>query len=235
MNETERHQPFADLLSAYALGSLEPDEAATVARHVATCPRCQAELADYEDVLAALATAVPDVTPSADLEDRLMARIQTQPKTTVSPTPSRWQKFIAALQQQPRWQPAFALILLLALIGTYLFWPQPAVVEFTLSPAAAAPAATGTLSADGEMLTLTVAGLPVLPPEQQYQLWLVNQDGEDTQREGGAVFSVDENGAATVPVTAKRPLTDYSAFGITIEPAGGSPGPTGDRVLGFNL
>ncbi len=31
-----------------------------------------------------------------------------------------------------------------------------------------------------------------------------------------------------------RAAADYERFGITIEPAGGSPGPTGERVLGFS-
>ncbi|RJQ80137.1 MAG: anti-sigma factor [Desulfobacteraceae bacterium] len=29
-----------------------------------------------------------------------------------------------------------------------------------------------------------------------------------------------------------RPLNSYRTFGITIEPRGGSPGPTGSKVLG---
>ena len=79
--------------------------------------------------------------------------------------------------------------------------------------------------------TLSITDLPKLPADKQYQLWLI-QDG---QRDSGAVFSVDTNGSAQVNIDAKRPLTEYRAFGITIEPAGGSPGPTGERVLGFNL
>ena len=78
---------------------------------------------------------------------------------------------------------------------------------------------------------LTVAGLPVLSPEQQYQLWLI----VDGQRASGAIFSVNEDGWAKVSVDSERPLAEYGAFGITIEPTGGSPGPTGERVLGHEL
>jgi anti-sigma-K factor RskA len=35
-----------------------------------------------------------------------------------------------------------------------------------------------------------------------------------------------------VQVVAPQPLDTYSALGITIEPAGGSPAPTGPKVLG---
>jgi anti-sigma-K factor RskA len=75
--------------------------------------------------------------------------------------------------------------------------------------------------------TLIVHGLPWLEPERQYQLWLVNDDG----RVSGAVFSVEAEGFTSVEVSAPEPLPSYYRFGITIEPAGGSPGPTGDGVL----
>ena len=86
------------------------------------------------------------------------------------------------------------------------------------------------MGANGEA-TLTITNLPPLTTEQQYQLWLIH----DGQQDSGAVFSVDDEGWAEVTIDAQRPLTSYGAFGITIEPAGGSPGPTGQRVLGFNL
>jgi hypothetical protein len=51
----------------------------------------------------------------------------------------------------------------------------------------------------------------------------------------GAVFSVDEDGYRGLEIESDEPLQDFESFGITVEPAGGSPGPTGDRVLGYNL
>ena len=59
--------------------------------------------------------------------------------------------------------------------------------------------------------------LPQLGPEQQYQLWLI-QDG---QRTSGSVFSVDEDGYRRIKIESPLPLQDYESFGITIEPAGG--------------
>jgi anti-sigma-K factor RskA len=58
------------------------------------------------------------------------------------------------------------------------------------------------------------------------------QDGERTS---GGVFSVKQGGYAAKVIYAPLPLADYSSFGVTIEPAGGSPSPTGDKVLGGNL
>ena len=96
-----------------------------------------------------------------------------------------------------------------------------------------APEASGIIynSADGRNGTVIVDRLPQLGPDQQYQLWLI-QHG---QRTSGAVFSVDADGYRGLQIASPIPLQDYSAFGITIEPAGGSPSPTGQRVLGYNL
>jgi anti-sigma-K factor RskA len=73
--------------------------------------------------------------------------------------------------------------------------------------------------------------LGALSPEQQYQLWLI-QDGKRTS---GGVFSVSSEGYASLVIASPLPLDAYSAFGVTIEPQGGSPAPTGEKVLGGNL
>jgi anti-sigma-K factor RskA len=87
------------------------------------------------------------------------------------------------------------------------------------------------ISLDGEHGTLVVDGLPPLDGSHQYQLWLI----DDGQRQSGGVFSVDQEGYGALWVSSPEPLSDYSAVGITIEPAGGSPGPTGDKVMGGSL
>ncbi|MCJ7660988.1 MAG: anti-sigma factor, partial [Anaerolineales bacterium] len=95
------------------------------------------------------------------------------------------------------------------------------------------PEATGTLviSMDGEYGVLVVDALPILDESQQYQLWLIY----DGQRASGGVFSVNDEGYGSLSVSSEKPLSSYPAFGITIEPAGGSPGPTGEKVLGGEL
>jgi anti-sigma-K factor RskA len=96
-----------------------------------------------------------------------------------------------------------------------------------------APEASGILviSANGKHGTLVVNELPDLDSEHEYQLWLI----KNGQRTSGGVFSVGEDGYGSLWVGSKTPLADYSGFGITIEPEGGSPGPTGDKVLGGEL
>jgi anti-sigma-K factor RskA len=74
-------------------------------------------------------------------------------------------------------------------------------------------------------------GLPRLDPAHQYQLWLV-KDGE---RRSGGVFDADEYGYANLLLRVPRDFRGFTAIGVSVEPAGGSPGPTGDHVAGGKL
>lgn len=236
------HDEFLDLIPAYALDSLDAEEAKAVRQHLPGCSACQAELASYEGVVDVLPLAAPIAEPPAALKGRLMDRIQAQPAAdVVTPTerPSWWQQAAVGLQQWlagPRWRPALLLVILILAIGNVYFWseatqPSPtAWRRISLEGTEIAPEASGIIyiSADGQNGAIIVDKMPLLGEDQQFQLWLI-ADGE---RSSGAVFSVPADGYQTVLVESPRPLRDYEAFGITIEPAGGSPGPTGDRVLG---
>ena len=41
------HEDFQDLLGAYALDAVDPTERDEIERHLATCPRCRAEVAEH--------------------------------------------------------------------------------------------------------------------------------------------------------------------------------------------
>ena len=95
----------------------------------------------------------------------------------------------------------------------------------------AAPDATGTLRfrPEGQVAVLEAHDLPVLESTRAYQLWLVYPD---ETRDTGAIFQVTEpDGTTTVVVRSPRPFQSYVRFGISIEPAGGSPAPTGPGAL----
>lgn len=244
MQETE-HGHILDLIPAYALGSLDADEMAQVTQHLPDCAACREELDAYQQVVDLLPLAAPGSAPSPLLKTRLMAGVGTPEhslaKTARKPAPrlTGWARINEALQRLlagPRWQPASLLLIAILAVGNLLLWRQLSLTthdlerEIELSGTETAPEATGVIyvSTNGRNGTLIVEQLPPLTPEQQYQLWLV-RDGE---RDNGGVFSVSENGYHSLQISSPRPLEEYGAFGITIEPAGGSPGPTGQRVLG---
>jgi anti-sigma-K factor RskA len=78
---------------------------------------------------------------------------------------------------------------------------------------------------------LVVQDMPQLPSEQVYQLWLLQ--GE--QRTSGGTFYVDSEGNGWLLISLATPLSSFERIGVTIEPDGGSPGPTTPRLIGGDL
>jgi anti-sigma-K factor RskA len=229
-----------DLLAAYALGVLDLAELDQVKTHLESCRVCQEELAAQEAVTNMLSISVPQAEPPEGLRQRLMAEVRRPLVTAETAVEGRWwqqvgqslRRFMAVPGRRP------AAVILILVISNVLLFVRLQQIEsqllaneqtITLSGTDTAPEADGImLIREGDSTgTLLVNGLPDLGPEQQYQLWLV----KDEIRLSGAVFSATEEGFTLVQVTAPEPLVAYSRFGITIEPTGGSPGPTGPGVL----
>jgi anti-sigma-K factor RskA len=142
----------------------------------------------------------------------------------------------------PVWGLASLLLIAALAISNVWLWQQlqrapasaPGILPtIRLTGTQAAPDATGllVLSQDGQHGTVVVDRLPVLSDDWEYQLWLI----KDGQRTSGGVFSVNQDGYGWLWIKSPQPLSSYSGFGITIEPFGGSPAPTGDKVLGTAL
>ena len=229
-----------DLLAAFALDSLDEEEFIQVSEHLARCAECRAELSTYQAVADQLALAVPAAIPPARVKQQLMNRVRAQaPAAAAERQPSWWQKLASLLPRStPVWALASLLLVVVLAAANVWLWQRlergPAsapdiLPTIRLAGTQVAPDATGllVLSEDGKHGTVVVDRLPVLSDDRQYQLWLI----EDGQRTSGGVFSVNEDGYGWLWIKSPQPLSSYAGFGITIEPFGGSPGPTGDRVL----
>lgn len=85
---------------------------------------------------------------------------------------------------------------------------------------------------DNGRALLQVANLPVVPSQNDYQLWIIINN----QPISAGVFAVNnplEDDFFTIENLNNR--TDRGAFAITLEPKGGSTQPTGDMYLLGNL
>lgn len=227
------HQELRDNIPAYALGILETDQAEELSAHIASCASCQAELQAMLHTADLLGHGALDAQPRAELKQQVFAQIQS----TVEDKPSDKAGWLQRLFGE---KPAFALVsmglIVLLAVSNLLLWNQ--VQDFkalnfgtiNLSATDTMPEAKGmiVISADGQYGTLVASDLEKLSEAEQYQLWLI-KDGERTS---GGVFSVSERGYAALKIYAQEPLDSFDGFGITIEPEGGSPGPTGPKILG---
>jgi anti-sigma-K factor RskA len=243
---SERHEWIQDDLAAYALGGLDPGQAARVEQHLRECAPCRGIVREYTATLEILPLALSPALPSPRTRLALQARLRTDGRHLPA-LPAR----------RPWWSPrrwplpeAVVAGLLLMLIGVGLAgtglwtpWPaldRPGVVHqlrarddarlVTLVGSSAAPAASGelVLTADLNQAGVAVRGLPPLPPDRSYQVWFARPDGSWAS---GGVFHVDPQGQAEALVRLPGPPTAYDGCWITEEPDGGSPVPTGPTLL----
>lgn len=240
MNGGDLH--VIDQLPAYVLGALDEPEAAEVRRHLSRCRRCLHEAEELQEVSGLLALAAPEIAPPPELKTKLMARVIGEFGEEEAPLGASLLDRISSMVRRSAlaWTPISLLLIIGLLIGNLLLWQRLTTGQevsrtetVRMVGTDVSPGASGLLAIGGEDVAgkLVVEGLAPLSEDQQYQLWLI-QDG---QRDSGAVFSVDAQGRAFVDIDAPQGLANYSDFGITIEPAGGSPGPTGPKVLGLDL
>ncbi|MEZ4640106.1 MAG: anti-sigma factor [Caldilineaceae bacterium] len=91
-----------------------------------------------------------------------------------------------------------------------------------------APQAGGAFYAGKMTGVLILSGLAPLPPEQTYQLWLIPADGDPVS---AGLIQVTDDGVTITSINMDSRPQDFAAVGLSIEPVGGSPQPTGPIVL----
>lgn len=104
---------FRELIEAYALGALDPDERAGVAEHLATgCVECAQAVEEARWLVSQLAYSAPEATPSDMLKGRLMQTVRAEAGGKPRLAPSR--------QSVPVWM--WAAVAALVLFSVYSAW-----------------------------------------------------------------------------------------------------------------
>ena len=235
------HKQINELLPAYALGCLEDEDAGIVSEHLASCDTCIVRLSAYQHTVDLLSFGAPKVNPPEMLKKKLIGKIQPKRLTDIKiQQPAKhlvwrdfWRKF------SPVWAVA-SLAIIAALAISNLVQFQTAgklggeevvqeMIILKMKGTTKAPHADGTLVIGHNRLrgVLVASDLPVPDKDYQYQLWLI----ENGNRTNGGIFSVTPNGYAVVEVASPVSFLDFQSFAVTLEPAGGSPAPTGDQFM----
>ena len=237
--DAAEHREIQNDLPGYALGCLVPEEALRVLDHLPTCSPCRNQLAGYEEAVGSLAFGVPQVDPPDALQERLMMRIGRRP---LAGKPAKTKTTLAFAELFRWFSPVVAtacLVLIVSLsVLNVLQWRESRTASSQLAQplkivkvrgTPLAPHADGTfvIGQSSTQGVLVASDLPSIQPTQQFQLWLI-RDGE---KDSGGVFSTTPLGYAVMPVSSSRPLPDYQAANVTVEPFGGSPSPTGTELM----
>ncbi|MEN4042347.1 MAG: anti-sigma factor [Anaerolineaceae bacterium] len=246
-----------DLLPGYALGALDDEDLLKTARHLPHCTACLREFEAYLSVKDQLAFLIPSRSPDYSLKARVLKKVEAESRQAgharslpaaapaVFRSTTGWHRLRLLFGRSKSLVFAALLLALIVLLGlnNYLLWqqftqaqallPGERVMIARLDGTSQAPDAIGyvIIFRNNKYGSLTVENAPVLGENQQYQVWLI-RNGE---RVSGGLFSVNAAGYGVLQIYSHEPLDRYEAFGITIEPAGGSPAPTGEKILGGNL
>ncbi len=242
----DTHESIHELIPAFALGALDPQEAELFTSHLAQCESCREEIASYQDLVGVLALAVPVRSAPPELKNRILSaahpaqksvhetHLQSQEKS--EPARRSWTGFFQTVM--PAWSVLSLLLIGMLAISNLrltqriesLEQSQPEFQTVNLRGTSSAAQAVGMLviSPDGQSGSLVVDRMPALADNQDYQLWLI-KDGERTS---GGVFHSYSNGYGVLWIHTDDPLISYTEVGITVEPSGGSPAPTGDKIIG---
>jgi anti-sigma-K factor RskA len=238
----QKHSPFQENIPAFALGSLDPEEAAPLEAHLQTCESCRAELEAYQRVGSGLLAALPPRPPRAAVRHSLQKRLAGQaPRVRPQLNWSLGQLVFGSLLA--------VLVLLNALTVYQLYSLKREQAELisrnTSNQTAIAMLAypttrtltfeqngvSGSLLVDKtrNLVAVFAWNLAVAPAGKTYQMWLIDPQGDRTN--GGLLELEPGYPFVMAVVRSPQPLSNFNGLGITVEPAGGSPKPTGPRVL----
>ncbi len=243
-----------ELLAAAALGHLDETDRAALDRALAEDPSLHDGLDELNETAALLAYGVEPAAPDIRVREAVLRRARDARVEEPRPAPG-WRNSLSLIFAGLSAVAVAAAVVIAVLLGGRLAEMEGATVAgreraskqvaalqtlvedggagITLSGTENAPDATAFLlmTSDKNVAVLICSGLKKLSPDRAYQLWLANPDGKMS----GGMLNADSDGFAMMVVQSPMPFSMFQSFGVTVEPAEGSPGPTGDMVLGSDL
>jgi anti-sigma-K factor RskA len=238
-----------DLLAAYALGALDPDEIARVGALLAERPELRATLAELRATADRLPYGLPEAAPPPELRQRVLDRAAG--RSARQPPPAH-----AGLARRARgWIVTMAALTVVASVVAAIGWARLATMQSQLADLqtqvvaaqtqldqlqgqiAAARQVLASLegaSGSGAILetsagaTIFAARLPPLQEGRVYQLWRIPAGGQPLST---GLFTVDPRGYAQLVLPTNQQPGAGDTVAVTSEPAGGSRGPTTDPLI----
>ncbi|MBF8298982.1 MAG: hypothetical protein HW397_31 [Dehalococcoidia bacterium] len=232
-----------ELAAVWALDAMPPGERAAYREHLVECSTCQALAGDFGGSADLIPLATQRVQPSANLKSRILALVASTRPAMVAPRP---RPFAGFWQKRPWAAPALGLLAVtfLALTGilqaelrqrnsqvseqeALLASISAGASVMNLSATGVAPGASGALVQPqaGNIAYLIVKDLGRLPSGQEYQVWAISSTGPTS----AGTFA--PSGKPQQILTLEADFRGADKVGVSIEPRGGSPAPSGPIVL----
>lgn len=245
-------QHVHDLLPLFALGALEPDEAALVKAHLPQCANCRADADDLLLLAGALSTAATARQPDPRLRADLLNRVKREgrrpsilplPLPAAAPRPQRPPPPAAPRRRAPSWSMAAMLAGLASLLlwNVYLtsrvntlqreYRAQAAAVALISSPITESTALAG-VGRQGR-----ASGRAYIDPTSRSVVLIVEHLEPLEENQTYQAWVITEAGPQSAGLLSvsrsgwgmswlSQPYPAGAVIGVSVEPAGGSATPT---------
>lgn len=217
------HNDYQQLLTAYALDEVDPDDGQVLGEHLGTCKQCRDELIALRDAAGLLAHASPIAEPGAHVRAQILARVRAEavpnPPAQVVQMPQRaktvWPNLL-------RLAAAIAFVALLT--GVIVLWRRDARLQAEMRE----------LSRQVDVQQNEIQKSRDLMGRQKEALALLNSDaatkiqlmGSQTAPNARATLMFDKQTGRAVLLTEGLPMTSADkAYEVWFIPKGHSPMP----------
>ncbi len=198
------HDELNEMAAGYVLSALEPDDREIFEAHLASCPECQASVAEMRPLVDALSMMNEEAEPADGLRERILAAARTEPSGPEPATQARPTK-LAPWWRRPvlRPLPVAAVIAALAVaVAVVSVWGSQV---------------DGDLSSAQGRLGLSYEGLEIMAQADQW--WRFDGSNIASGVAGTLAYS-DEFGAACLLVWG-LPEGDQFGYQARLTQAGG--------------
>jgi anti-sigma-K factor RskA len=235
------HEEIRELLEAYTIGALDPNEHTAVETHLDEgCKECLTAVREASEIATKLALAVPQHAPSDRVKQGIMAQITSSDSARASRS-GPWAPWvltaiaaglalflgIRSIDQIQRISRLEQELLAAQDVSSLL--QAPAMEYFGLNGVAPNQQAFGkvVIDPDGGSAVISMYKLPDTPDGMTYQLWAI-RDGKPSSI---GLFTVSTDGRGFLVLNGITDAKCIESFAVTIEPEGGTPEPSGMMYL----
>ncbi len=232
-SDSRQDCPQSGNAAAYVLAALDAADAERFQEHLSGCAACRGLLAELQPVVDSLAGAVPPVSASTRLRERVMRTVNAEAEL-LHAAGSGADRPVLSAPRRRRYVPRLALgagaVAGSLALGALLFGSgaqAPSMRVSTAVVAASAPGAHAVLREIGSRGELVVSGMPAPALGKVYEVWLARKDSAPEPTD--ALFSPTRDGQASVSVPGS--LAGVKQVMVTAEPLGGSAHPTSPVII----
>lgn len=235
---TAPHDDIEDLLAAYALDALEPEEITRLHALLEQRPELRGILSELRSTADKLPYGLPEATPPPELRQRVLDYATGRAAPTPVRQPGRVRGWLlglgglaaaASIAAAIGWGQAIGLRSEVARVNAELVAVHKELSNAQDVIATLQGGGQGAMVRTSDGATVLVVKLPELQPGRIYQLWRIQGT---TKPASAGLFSVDPLGYGVLVLEPNQQPQGGETVAVTNEPGPlGSPGPTTQPLI----